>query len=220
MPPAPTRTARAAALYARRCSLPVWSQTEHCTYVIARDQANDIQYRTVSGEGEWDAGCTTLPLGHGAFTSQPSAISWSPDRLNMFAVGPAPKDDVLAVGLKPNSAAWTLANGAAQLKSLGGSFESVPSAIVTLPPSSSSFSIVNNTAVRIDVVALGTDDLIEHRVLSGSKWGNDWEDLAVWAIARHLSFSLTAPRASWWSEQIMSSTIRHGQQPLLSLGGD
>lgn len=55
--------------------------------------------------------------------------------------------------------------GYSPLDSLGGSFASIPSVIVS------------KDGFRIDVVVLGRDGRIKHRALKGSTWGPEWEDL-------------------------------------------
>jgi len=54
------------------------------------------------------------------------------------------------------------------LVSLGGDFQSVPSVVVT-----------GSSELRVDVVGLGTNGRVWHRVMLGSRWVLDWEDLGV-----------------------------------------
>jgi len=54
------------------------------------------------------------------------------------------------------------------LVSLGGEFQSVPSVVVT-----------GSSELRVDVVGLGTNGRLWHRVMLGSRWVLDWEDLGV-----------------------------------------
>lgn len=97
----------------------------------------------------------------GKFVGDPVVVEAGADRFHFFGIG-------------TNKAmyhfSWTLGTGFSPMVSLGGGFESVPSAIVT-----------GTTDHRIDVVALGTDDKLKHRALVGWGWSPDWEDLGLFA---------------------------------------
>ncbi|KAK0617503.1 hypothetical protein B0T14DRAFT_525324 [Immersiella caudata] len=75
--------------------------------------------------------------------------------------------------------AWSKREGHAPLVNLGGSFQSVPSAVAT------------RQGDRVDVVALGTGDTLMHRVLVGGRWTANWEDLGVFGNSAPLAVNLT-----------------------------
>ena len=67
------------------------------------------------------------------------------------------------------------------LESIGGSFQSVPSVVIS-----------KGSVERIDVLALGTDDMLKHRAMNvtGSKWTTGWEDLGVFGNSAPLVTNL------------------------------
>lgn len=109
----------------------------------------------------------------GKFHGEPTLIAVGADRVDFFGIG---QDAAMYHFI------WEGGNHSS-LESLGGAFHSAASAVATgsglVAPSSPGG---NNTAarnIRIDVVALGNDDLIYHRVLLGREWVSDWENLGV-----------------------------------------
>jgi hypothetical protein len=74
---------------------------------------------------------------------------------------------------------WTKDGGYTALEDAGGSFQSVPSVAVT------------GSGSRVDVVALGTNDRLQHRVLQGLKWASEWEDLDVFGNSAPLLVNIT-----------------------------
>lgn len=90
----------------------------------------------------------------GSFQGEPVVISVGTNRIHFFGIG----QDGAAMhhfGFNSDTQKYT------KLVNLGGSFQSVASAVATS----------NNT--RLDVVALGTNGNLRHRALS------EWEDLVV-----------------------------------------
>lgn len=139
---------------------------EHNLLIYSTD-GGSIRHRTYAGAtGSWSSWADW----GGNFVGDPLIVPVGVDRFEFFGLGA----DKAIYHLT-----WTIAGGASVLESLGGSFESVPSAVVTgLDP------------VRIDVVALGADDdLIKHRAYVGSSWAMDWEDLGVWGNSAPLVFN-------------------------------
>ncbi|KAL5322272.1 hypothetical protein ACEPPN_010244 [Leptodophora sp. 'Broadleaf-Isolate-01'] len=63
---------------------------------------------------------------------------------------------------------WSRASNYTALESIGGDFESVPAVVIT-------------NSSRLDLLAVGTDDMLKHRALVGSAWASEWEDLGVFA---------------------------------------
>ncbi|KAK3317917.1 hypothetical protein B0H66DRAFT_555824 [Apodospora peruviana] len=108
----------------------------------------------------------------GKFKGEPTVIAVGADRIDFFGIG----EDAAMYHFT-----WTEADSHSALESLGGSFHSAASAVATgLIASSTGNSTVNGTgSVRIDVVALGMNDHIFHRVMRGKRWVSDWEDLGV-----------------------------------------
>ena len=104
----------------------------------------------------------------GKFQGEPLLIAVGAERVDFFGIG----QDAAMYHFT-----WEAGKHSA-LENLGGSFHSAASAVATVGPSSSGEGN-STTNVRIDVVALGTDDHIYHRVLRGTEWVLDWEDLGV-----------------------------------------
>ena len=119
----------------------------------------------------------------GVIESPPAAISWAPNRLDIFAIG-------------TDSAVWhRWWDGSAWggWESLGG--------VVTSPPSVTSWA-----PNRLDVFAVGTDSALYHKWWDGSAWGG-WESLGgilmsppaavSWAENRIDIFALGEDHALW-----------------------
>ncbi|KAK4229597.1 hypothetical protein QBC38DRAFT_97171 [Podospora fimiseda] len=79
---------------------------------------------------------------------------------------------------------WSKEGGYTPLERLGGEWESVPGVIVT----------GSGGKERIDVVALGRNDRLWHRVLKGNKWVEQWEDLGVFGNSAPLVVDLGGGR--------------------------
>ncbi|KAK1749871.1 hypothetical protein QBC47DRAFT_395167 [Echria macrotheca] len=109
----------------------------------------------------------------GNFTGEPTAVATGSDRLDFFGIGA--NDSAMY------HFTWTQTDNYTALQSLGGSFHSAASAVVTEQGSL--------PASRIDVVALGIDDHIHHRVMKGTEWVLDWEDLGVVGNSAPLVFN-------------------------------
>jgi hypothetical protein len=124
-----------------------------------------------SGETGW-----TPPTSRGGkFLGEPVVVEVNSERLDFFGIG----EDKHMYHFT-----WSRGGGYTALEDVGGSFESVPSVAVT------------GSGPRLDVVALGTNDKLQHRVLQGSKWASDWEDLGVFGNSAPLlvNMTLTAPQ--------------------------
>ncbi|KAM7192605.1 hypothetical protein V8F20_008814 [Naviculisporaceae sp. PSN 640] len=103
----------------------------------------------------------------GKFKGDPTVIAAGADRVDFFGVG---EDKSMYHWT------WTEAGNHTKLENLGGSFHSTASAMAT---GLSSPAEAAPEDVRIDVVALGTNDHVFHRVLRGTTWVSDWEDLGI-----------------------------------------
>jgi hypothetical protein len=119
----------------------------------------------------------------GVITSPPQAVSWGPNRLDIFANG-------------TDSALWhRWWNGSSWggWESLGGVLTSPPSPVAWGPN-------------RLDIFALGTDSALYHRWWNGSSWGG-WQSLGgvltsppvavSWAENRLDVFALGEDHAVW-----------------------
>ncbi len=89
----------------------------------------------------------------GIIESPPVAVSWGPDRLDIFAIG---TDQALWHR-------WWDGSNWGGWESLGGVLTSTPSVVCWAPN-------------RIDIFANGTDNALWHRWWDGSNWGG-WESL-------------------------------------------
>lgn len=92
------------------------------------------------------------------FKSDPVLLATTNDRLDFFGIG-------TNGGMYHFS--WESATSYSTMDDLGGSFESLPSAVAT------------DDGKRIDVVALGSNGTLLHRVLQDTTWSPAWEDLGV-----------------------------------------
>ena len=118
---------------------------------------NQVRHATYSDDKGW----TPVSNRGGKFAGEPVVVAVGPDRFDFFGVGE--KDSALY------HFTWTTSGGYTALENVGGSFESVPSVVVT----------GSSAAPRLDVVALGTNDRLQHRTMVGTEWAMDWEDLGV-----------------------------------------
>jgi hypothetical protein len=89
----------------------------------------------------------------GVLSSSPAAVSWGPNRIDVFAQGA----DGGLLHQYWNGSTWGW-------ESLGGGVLSSPPAAVSWGPN------------RIDVFAQGQDNALVHRYWNGSSWGV-WESL-------------------------------------------
>lgn len=128
------------------------------------------KYTSYSDKTSWTP-IFTLDSGasFSGFQGDPVLLASANDKLDFFGIG---VDKAMYYG------AWSKKDGHAALVNLGGSFQSVPSAIVT-------------KGGRVDVVALGTNDTLMHRVRQGSRWSAEWEDLGVFGNSAPLALNLT-----------------------------
>jgi len=130
----------------------------------------NAKYSSYSDKTSWTP-IFTLDSGSSfkGFQSDPVMLASANTRLDFFGIG---VDGAMYYG------AWNKQDGHSPLVNLGGSFQSVPSAVVT-------------KSGRVDVIALSTRDTLQHRVLQGGKWSLDWEDLGVFGNSAPLAFNLT-----------------------------
>ena len=92
----------------------------------------------------------------GSFVGDPVLVAVGDERVDFFGIG---------VDFAMYHFTWSASVGYSSLDSLGGSFASIPSVLVS------------SDGGRIDAIVLGRDGRIKHRALKGSVWGPDWEDL-------------------------------------------
>lgn len=104
----------------------------------------------------------------GKFKGDPTVIAVGADRVDFFGIG---EDKAMYHWT------WTEAGNHTELENLRGSFHSVASAVATGLTSAPAAAAPDD--VRIDVVALGTNDRVHHRTMRGMKWVSEWEDLGV-----------------------------------------
>jgi len=142
-----------------------WNLFGHDVVVIG--EKGEMIHTRYSGPNGW-----VPPFvldGGGKLTADPVVLATTNERLDFFAVG---------VDKAIYHASWSEEAGYSLLNSLGGSFQSVPSAVVT-------------RSGRIDVVALATTDTLHHRVYQGGQWSEAWEDLGVVGNSAPLVANLT-----------------------------
>ncbi|KAK4442204.1 hypothetical protein QBC34DRAFT_456036 [Podospora aff. communis PSN243] len=142
--------------------------------IVAYDgTGKSARYTSYSGGTAWtpifalDSGSDGAFAG---FLSDPVLLAPANDRLDFFGIG---ADKAMYYG------AWSKRGGHVPLVNLGGSFQSVPSAVAT------------RQGGRVDVVALGTGDTLLHRVLIDGRWSAEWEDLGVFGNSAPLAVNLT-----------------------------
>ena len=136
--------------------------------VIVYDPTGAARHVTYTDQSFWSP---STRLG-GSFKGEPVLVAVRADRFDFFGVG---TDKALYYFT------WTNAAGAGPMQNLGGSFESVPSAVVT----------GNLDNPRIDVLALGTNHQLQHRVIQNSSPVSEWEDLGVFGNSAPLLVNLT-----------------------------
>lgn len=139
----------------------------------ATDKA--VRHTTFSDATGW-APTVTIAGGRQQFQGDPVVLATSSSRIDFFGIG---TDGTMY------HFSWTKSSGYSVLESLGGSFQSVPSAVVTGADSGSS------GVGRIDVVALATNDTLQHRALIDSVW-SPWEDLGVFGDSAPLLLNLSS----------------------------
>ena len=144
----------------------VCRQNEYLHDLVVFGEADGaVRHSTWSFNSLW-----TQPVNRGGkFQGEPLLVGVGNDRFDFFGIG---EDKAMY------HFAWTERGGYTVLENLGGSFVSVPSAAVT-------------RGERLDVVALGSSGTLQHRVLQGLKWANDWEDLGVFANSAPLLVNIT-----------------------------
>lgn len=106
----------------------------------------------------------------GKMVGEPVVVEVNGERIDFFGIG----EDKHMYHFT-----WTSDGGYTPLEDAGGSFQSVPSVAVT------------GAGSRVDVVALGTNDRLQHRVLKGLTWASDWEDLGVFGNSAPLLVNIT-----------------------------
>ena len=130
---------------------PVSSGGPYARFVFALGKDFEMYFR-VWAFNKW-APPSWQSLG-GKFKSDPAAVTWAPDRIDIFGIGmngAMYHKALTAQGWQPS---W---------ESLGGSFVSAPAAVTWGPN-------------RLDVFATGTDGAMYHKAWWGSSWGG-WESL-------------------------------------------
>ena len=98
-------------------------------------------------------------VGGPASTVPPVAVSWGPNRLDIFAIASSPANSMLHVVW--DGSKWTARN-------LGGSFLPIPPAVCSRGPN------------LLDIVAIGSDQALYRKAWDGSKWLPSelgWENL-------------------------------------------
>ncbi|KAK0644300.1 hypothetical protein B0T16DRAFT_460372 [Cercophora newfieldiana] len=116
------------------------------------------------------AGWTPSTNRGGKFLGEPVVVEVNGERLDFFGIG----EDKRMYHFT-----WTKDGGYTLLEDVGGSFQSVPSVAVT------------GRGSRLDVLALGANDHLQHRVLQGSRWASEWEDLGVFGNSAPLLVNMT-----------------------------
>ncbi|KAK0719268.1 hypothetical protein B0H67DRAFT_572794 [Lasiosphaeris hirsuta] len=145
-----------------------WNEFGHDVVVYGADKT--VQHSTYSDKTSWTPVFSYAgAAGFAGFQGDPVVLASSNDRIDFFGVG---VDAAIYHG------SWTASAGHSALERLGGSFQSVPAAVVT-------------RSGRIDVVALGTSDTLQHKALVGAKWPEEWEDLGVFGNSAPLLQNLT-----------------------------
>lgn len=132
-----------------------------------------VRHTTYSDATGWTP-AVTIAGGRQQFRGDPVVVATGGSRIDFFGIG---TDGAMY------HFSWTKSSGYSILESLGGSFQSVPSAVVTGAGSGSSGD------GRIDVVALATNDSLQHRALIDSVW-SPWEDLGVFGDSAPLLLNL------------------------------
>jgi len=133
-------------------------------------------------------GWTAVSNRGGNLRGEPVVVAVGDDRFDFFGVG-AGKDAAMF------HFTWTKPGGYTAMEKLGGSFQSVPSVVVTGPAENP----------RIDVVALGTDDMLWHGALVGSKWWAHWERLDVFGNSAPLLTKIEVPPP--WSPMVAAFVL-------------
>jgi len=138
------------------------SNIYHDIVIYAKDNGTALvtHYNTTGPPptvGEWE---DWFDVG-GSFIGHPVVVAVGSKRFDFFGIG---TDKAMY------HFSWSETGGYSSLENLGGSFASVPSAFVTL-----------GDQISIDVVAVGSNDNLMHRKMTGEAWVADWEDLGLFS---------------------------------------
>ena len=154
-----------------------WNEFGH-DIVVYDDGGKEVRHSAYSDGTAWtpmftiddSEVVTTTVGGFQGFQGDPTLLATRNDRTDFFGIG---VDKAMYHG------AWTEREGHAPLVSLGGQFQSVPSAVVT------------SGGNRVDVLALGAGATLMHRTMLGGQWLSEWEDLGVFGNSAPLLFNMT-----------------------------
>ncbi|KAK3995127.1 hypothetical protein QBC44DRAFT_33820 [Cladorrhinum sp. PSN332] len=116
----------------------------------------------------------------GKFKGDPTVVQVGNGRFDFFGIGDDEESGMWYFR-------WSTKGGFGSLERLGGGpgFESVPGVVVTGDVRGDTFE-----QVRVDVVALGRNGRLWHRVLKGGTWLEEWEDLGVFGNSAPLVVDL------------------------------
>ncbi|KFA51919.1 hypothetical protein S40293_07069, partial [Stachybotrys chartarum IBT 40293] len=105
----------------------------------------------------------------GTYVGDPVLVTPTDDRIDFFGVSMSNQSLV--------HISWTLSLGYTGPNDLEGSWQSVPSVVIT-------------SSHRLDVFILSENGTVNHRALLGSTWSSGWSDLGIPAISAPLAFCL------------------------------
>ncbi|KAK3372667.1 hypothetical protein B0H63DRAFT_551511 [Podospora didyma] len=138
----------------------------------------------LNSTGDWTP---WIELG-GNFRGDPVVVSVGQgEQFHFFGIG---ADKKMYTFLWSNGTQSTSVEYRPELRSLDGSFSSVPSAIVTE---------TGNSSVQVHVIGRGTDGFVKHRVFRDGAWDANWEDLGVQTNTAPLTFSYSNPIQGSWT---------------------
>ena len=148
------------------------------------DQAQDmVMYQRGTRSAahlQWVAfkgGLTSWNDRGGSFSGEPVLVSMSltepNNRVDFFGIG---QDRHI------HHFSWTLSGNYTPMEDIGGNFSSMPAVVVT-------------TSGRLDVLAVGTDNLLKHRAYIGGKWDSPWENLGV--VANSAPYAVALPSSPY-----------------------
>ncbi|KAK4443136.1 hypothetical protein QBC34DRAFT_499232 [Podospora aff. communis PSN243] len=140
------------------------AMSSHDMVVYQRDGTVGVSAAGSAGSWTQSWNGEVVAMEGGPFQGEPMLLDAGGDRLDFFAIG---KD----AAMRHTTRRRGMAQITMPLSNLGGLFQSVPSAVVT--------QIGSSLGERVDVVALGADGHLHHRVMQGMNWVLDWEDLGV-----------------------------------------
>jgi len=137
--------------------------------VVYSEIDKSVRHATFRDRGGW-----TRPSNRGGkFLGEPVVVASGSERFDFFGIG---EGDAAMYHFS-----WSKSGGYTELMNVGGSFESVPAVVST----------GTDAEVRIDVLALGSNDRLQHRVLQGTQWSSEWENLGVFGNSAPTMVNIT-----------------------------